>query len=536
MKLSIEGITDRDVWEHAGITLPSYDVPKLYDHTRTEPQWLHFGIGNIFRNFVGGIADRLIAEGYIDTGITCAESFDFEIVDRIYRPFDNLTISAILNNDGTTDKKVLAPFGEVVKADFTNAAEWKRLMEIFTAPSLQMVSFTITEKGYSLTGLDGNYTKAAQRDIELGPAKATGVIAIVTAMLFARYQNGAVPISLVSMDNCSHNGRRLQEAVWTISDEWEKREYVNKGFSQYIHDASKVTFPWTMIDKITPRPSEKIAELLKGLGIEGIDPIETDKKTFIAPFSNAERIQYLVIEDDFPNGRPPLEKAGVYMTDRETVDKSEKMKVNTCLNPIHTALCTYDCMLGYELFADGLGDPELAKLADRIGYVEGLPVVENPGIISPKAFLDEVLQIRMSNPYLGDTSQRIAVDISQMVGIRFGETIKSYVRKYGSAERLTGIALAIAGWLRYLLELDDQGKHFNPAPDPMIPELQKYLKGVRFGKPESLDGQLHPILSNANVFGSDLYSSGIGTRIERMFCEEIQGPGAVRETLKKYLS
>ncbi|MDD6361767.1 MAG: mannitol dehydrogenase family protein, partial [Lachnospiraceae bacterium] len=191
---------------------------------------------------------------------------------------------------------------------------------------------------------------------------------------------------------------------------------------------------------------------------------------------------------------------------------------------------------GYELFADGLGDPELAKLADRIGYVEGLPVVENPGIISPKAFLDEVLQIRMSNPYLGDTSQRIAVDISQMVGIRFGETIKSYVRKYGSAERLTGIALAIAGWLRYLLELDDQGKHFNPAPDPMIPELQKYLKGVRFGKPESLDGQLHPILSNANVFGSDLYSSGIGTRIERMFCEEIQGPGAVRETLKKYLS
>ena len=52
MKLSIEGITDHDVWEHAGITLPSYDVKKLYDHTRMEPRWLHFGIGNIFRNFV----------------------------------------------------------------------------------------------------------------------------------------------------------------------------------------------------------------------------------------------------------------------------------------------------------------------------------------------------------------------------------------------------------------------------------------------------------------------------------------------------
>jgi fructuronate reductase len=277
------------------------------------------------------------------------------------------------------------------------------------------------------------------------------------------------------------------------------------------------------------------ATALAEQGLEDIQPIETTRHTFIAPFGNAEAAQYLVIEDHFPNGRPPLEHGGVYMTDRNTVNAAERMKVNTCLNPIHTALCTYDCMLGYDLFADGMSDPDLAALAHRLGYVEGLPVVSDPGIISPRAFLDEVINVRMPNPYLGDTSQRIAVDISQMVGIRFGETIKSYVKKEGTASGLVAVPLAIAGWLRYLLELDDKGEHFNLAPDPMIPELQEQLAGIEFGHPETCTNQLQPVLSNMNIFGINLYDAGLGETIEQMFREEIQGPGAVRNTLHRYI-
>ena len=70
-----------------------------------------------------------------------------------------------------------------------------------------------------------------------------------------------------------------------------------------------------------------------------------------------------------------------------------------------------------------------------------------------------------------------------MVGIRFGETIRAYAERDGSAAGLTGIALAIAGWLRYLLALDDAGKPMPLAPDPMIPELQEKLRTVRFGGP-----------------------------------------------------
>ena len=535
MKLTLDGLKNRQPWEAAGIRLPSYDIQSVYKHTKSTPLWVHFGIGNIFRIFIGSIADRLLETGEIDTGITCVETYDFEVIDKIYRPHDNLMLSIILNNDGTQKREVLAPFGETVKGLCSNAQEWTRLKEIFRAPSLQIVSFTITEKGYALTGLDGDFLPYVKQDLAGGPDQCIGTMAIIAAMLLQRYQAGRFPLALVSMDNCSHNGEKLREAVLCICGEWRNRGFVDDGFLGYVSDEDIVSFPWTMIDKITPRPSEDVAAALTGAGVEEIGPVVTDKKTFIAPYGNAEQAQYLVVEDHFPNGRPKLELGGVYLTDRETVNKSERMKVNTCLNPIHTALCTYDCMLGYDLFADGMSDPLLAKLAHRIGYIEGLPVVADPGIISPRVFLDEVVKVRMSNSYLGDTSQRIAVDISQMVGIRFGETIKSYVEKEGTATRLTGIALAIAGWLRYLLELDDQGRHFDLAPDPMIPQLQAILSGIVFGEQDSVKGKLVPILSNAELFGSDLYKTGLGEIIEEMFIEEIQGPGAVRKTLENYL-
>lgn len=212
------------------------------------------------------------------------------------------------------------------------------------------------------------------------------------------------------------------------------------------------------------------------------------------------------------------------------------MKVTTCLNPLHTALAVYGCVLGYDLIANEMKDTELKKLVHQIGLIEGMPVVTDPGILSPKDFVDEVIHVRFPNPFMPDTPQRIATDTSQKVGIRYGETIKSYVAKYGDAKRLTAIPLALAGWCRYLLGVQDDGAKFELSADPMIPELTKALEGIEVGRPETYSGQLKGILSNANVFGIDLYEAGIGDKIETMFLEEIAGVGAVRETLKKYLA
>ena len=135
---------------------------------------------------------------------------------------------------------------------------------------------------------------------------ANGAMAVLVAMLFERYQAGKYPLALVSMDNCSRNGEKLRESVLTMAEEWQKKGFVDADFLAYVSDEQTVAFPWTMIDKITPRPSEQIAADLEKLGVENMQPVITGKKTYIAPFVNAEKPQYLVIEDSFPNGRPAL--------------------------------------------------------------------------------------------------------------------------------------------------------------------------------------------------------------------------------------
>ncbi len=537
MKLTINGIKNQELWKEAGITLPGYDVEAVSQKAKKEPQWVHFGIGNIFRIFIGGIADGLLETGAMDKGITCVETFDYDVADKIYEPYNNLGLSVILHGDGTREYKVLGSMAEAIKAQSSNLVQWNRLKEIFTSPSLQMVSFTITEKGYALQKADGTWFPFVESDIQNGPDKAVGAMAVLTAMLYERYKTGKYPLALVSMDNCSQNGKRLRESVLTMTEEWQKSGFVEKGFVAYVSDEKIVAFPWTMIDKITPRPSEQIAKDLENLGVEDMQPIITDKRTYIAPFVNAEKPQYLVIEDNFPNGRPALEKGfGVYMADRETVNLSERMKVTVCLNPVHSATGPLGVALGYELFAHMLNtDADMMKMARMVAYDEGLPVVPNPKILSPQKFVDELFNDRFPNEYLGDTNLRLAVDVSQMVGIRFGETIKAYVAKYGDASRLTAIPLGIAGWLRYMLAIDDEGKRYELAPDPMNEEIQEQLKDIVVGRPETFTDQLKPILSNERIFFINLYQTGLGEKIETMFCEMIAGPGAIKATIHKYV-
>ena len=508
MKMNAASIKNQKAeWEALGVKLPAFDHDAMTAKTKEHPVWVHFGAGNIFRGFIAALQQRLLNEGLQDRGIIAADTFDYDIIDKIYTPFDNLTMMVTLNPDGSTSREIIGSVAEGLRADSSDAAMMARFKEIFTDPGLQMISFTITEKGYALYRPDGSLMPVVQADIDEGPAHARHAMSMVAALLFERFQAGAAPLAVVSMDNCSHNGEKLQSSVMTVAKAWAEKGYVGQDFIAYLEDESKIAFPWSMIDKITPRPHKIVEEQLVKDNIEDMEPIVTSKNTFIAAFVNAERPQYLVVEDKFPNGRPPLEKAGVYMTDRDTVNKTERMKVTTCL------------------------DADIVALIKRLGYVEGLPVVVNPGILEPKAFIDEVVEQRLPNPFMPDAPQRIATDTSQKVGIRFGETIKSYVAEGRDLNTLVSIPLAIAGWLRYLLAIDDNGNAFEVSADPLKDELQAKLSGIKFGKPETVTDQLDGILSNASIFGSDLTKTVLADKIKAYFKAEIAGAGAVRKTL-----
>jgi fructuronate reductase len=505
MKLK-QAWNERELWAKDYI-IPTYDREAVKANTAAAPVWLHFGAGNIFRAFMAAAMDTLLEKGLSDKGIIVCEDFDKELVYKAYEPFDCLSLLVTLKADGNVDKRVIGSVTEAVAND-------ERMKELFAMPSVQMVSFTITEKGYT------------------GP-----LMKKIAELCYERYRQGAYPLALVSMDNCAHNGDLLAEAVLRHAKELVEVNKADQGFIDYLSDETKVTFPCSMIDKITPRPDAKVKELLEKDGFEDSELIITNYNSYTAAFVNAEETEYLIIEDKFPNGRPQLEAAGILFTDKETVDRTEKMKVGTCLNPLHTSLAVFGCLLGYETIHDEMEDELLKKMVWRLGYKEGMPVVVDPGIIKPEQFLDDVLTKRLPNPFMPDAPQRIATDTSQKLPVRFGQTLKAYSESADlDLKDLLVIPLVFAGWLRYLTGINDAGASFELSKDPRLEELTAYLSGVKLGDNKVDTAVVDPILKDKSIFVIDLYECGMADTIKGMFAEMLAGPGAVRRTLEKYLN
>ena len=537
MRLNEQGLLDRQQWEEKGYKLPQFDRAAVTAATKENPFWIHFGPGNIFRAFQANVVQNLLNAGLLDRGLVVAEGYDYEIVEKMNHPHDDYNLLVTLKADGNVEKTVIGSVVESLTVNSENEADWTRLKEIFAKDSLQMVSFTITEKGYSLVNGRGDYLPGVPEDLKNGPEHAMSYMGKVAALLHARYAAGEKPVAMVSMDNCSHNGDKLYAAINAFAESWVENGVVDAGFKAYVNDKSKVTFPWSMIDKITPRPDASVEAILKADGIEELEPVVTSKNTWVAPFVNAEETEYLVIEDAFPNGRhEALEKGGLMFTERETVDKVEKMKVCTCLNPLHTCLAVFGCILGYEKISEEMKDAELKKLVETVGYVEGLPVVVNPGVLDPKEFIDTVLNVRIPNPFMPDTPQRIATDTSQKLAIRFGETIKAYAASETlDVADLKLIPVVFAGWLRYLMGVNDNGEKFELSPDPLLETVCPYVAGFELGKEADVEAAIKPVLENAKIFGVNLYEVGMADKVVAHFTDMIAGPGAVRETLKKAL-
>lgn len=536
MKLNNEILKNRIFWEEKGYSLPSFDRSSVEKETKENPFWIHLGAGNIFRAFQANVVQNLLNDKVLTKGLVVAEGFDYEIIEKMYQPHDNLSVLVTLKSTGSVEKTVVGSVMESLSLDSTNKKDFSRLKEIFSNDSLQMVSFTITEKGYSLVDGKGEMLSSVVEDIKNGPDAPVSYMGKVCSLLYTRFQAGEKPIAMVSMDNCSHNGTKLYSAVSSIITGWNQNRLVSDEFVSYIKDPSRVSFPWSMIDKITPRPNDSVKEILANDGIEELDSVVTSKNTYVAPFVNAEECEYLVIEDAFPNGRPALEKGGIIFTNRETVDKVEKMKVCTCLNPLHTALAVFGCLLGYTLIADEMKDDVLRKMVERIGYEEGMPVVVNPGILDPKEFLNTVLTKRIPNPFMPDTPQRIATDTSQKLAIRFGETIKAYEKSDSlQVSSLKLIPLVFAGWLRYLMAVDDNGNAFTLSPDPLLDTVCPFVSDIKLGDSIEVEYKLSTILKNPSIFGVNLTEVHMDKQVCSYFKEMISGKGAIRATLEKYV-
>lgn len=538
VKITDDYLTNGNYFAELGIKVPMYEQDTIIKKTKESPRWVHFGGGNLFRAFHAAIANKLINDKKMETGVTVVETYDQAVIPDVYDKYNNRVVRVITKADGTQERELFASVGEAIFAGPTDAGQkdFERLKEIFAADSLQVVSFSITEKGYNLKNGAGEYFPVVAEDLENGPKYPKNNMTTLVSLLLTRYETNVKPLTLLSTDNFSQNGDRLKSTVLEIANAWKNNGFVDESFINYLSDKDKISFPLSMIDRITPNPSDKISNDLSEDGFEDADILHTPQHTNIAAFTNTEEAHYLVVEDSFPNGRPKFEKAGVIMASRDTVNAADEMKVTTCLNPLHTALAIFGSVLGFKSIASEMEDEDLVGLIKKIGYTEGLPVVKDPEVINPKEFIDELVTKRLPNPYIPDTPQRIATDTSQKLAIRYGVTIKHYVQTPAlDPKNLKFIPLVIAAWLRYLMAIDDSGEEFQPSPDPLFNELHEQVKDISFGNADGIHDKVIKILSNVDIFGVDLYQVGLAEKIEADFKSMLTGKGAIKSTLHKAL-
>ena len=226
MKLNNAGVQNAKEWLDAGYKLPEYDREAVTKKTKEAPFWIHFGAGNIFRAFQANVVQNLLNEGVLDRGLIVTEGYDYEIIEKMYLPHDSYSILATLKADGNIEKTVIGSVVESLVLDSENDTHYGRLKEIFEQDSLQMVSFTITEKGYSVIGPDGQPHAFVKKDLDEKGLLPDNIMGKICALLYERFKNGATPIAMVSMDNCSHNGEKLRASVVEIARAWEKNGFV----------------------------------------------------------------------------------------------------------------------------------------------------------------------------------------------------------------------------------------------------------------------------------------------------------------------
>ena len=536
MELNVAGLTNAKAFSDGGIALPGFDVVTMQKQAKKHPRWVHLGPGNIFRVFLARIAAQMIERGNF-WPVTAVVPRDPRELDMQLGAHDLLSLGVTLNPDGSRDLQVIAGIGEGLATGRT--ADFERLVNIMKNAETTLMSFTITEKGYGIQDSSGELQDSVAKELANDPrAHHDNTMLFVTSLLLHRFDEGGAPITLMSCDNFSRNGDKLRDSVLFVARAWAAQGQVPESFVRWLSDSSMVGFPISVIDKITPRPSPEIASDLAGLGFTDMDVL-TPFGPPLAGFVNTEPTEYLVVEDAFVGERPPFEDFGVVITDRQTCDDFERMKVTTCLNPLHTALAIAGCLLRFSTIDSEMRDASLQKMVERLAWNEGMPVVVDPGVIRPDDFLRQVLEVRFPNQYLPDEPARIAADTSQKMPIRFGETIKAYIARGLDLGQLKVIPLVFALWMRYLMGVADDGESFEPSSDPLLSELQKHLRKIILGQTystEEIHQALKPILSNPTIFGVDLYSTILGEKTEEIFIRLITGPGSVRAVIDEEMS
>ncbi|WP_337261719.1 MULTISPECIES: mannitol dehydrogenase family protein [unclassified Serratia (in: enterobacteria)] len=454
----------------ANSPLPAAVQQPQYDRRLLRSRMVHLGFGAFHRAHQALLTDRVLNRKGGDWGICEISLFGGDKLFQTLRAQDHLY--TVLEKGAAGNQAIV--IGAVHESVHRKLEDIDAVLEKLAEPQVAIVSMTITEKGYCIEPGSGQLDlqhDAIRADLA-DPTHPTTVPGILVEALHRRHQRNLPAFSVLSCDNIPENGHVVRNAVTGLAQARDRE------LAQWI--ASNVTFPSTMVDRIvpasTPGTLDEVAAALGGVRDECAIACE--------PF-----IQW-VIEDNFVAGRPEWEAAGVQLVD--DVLPFEQMKLRM-LNGSHSFLAYLGYLAGYQHINDCMADEYYRRAAYHLMLHEQAPTLRVSGI-DLTAYADRLIA-RYSNPALQHRTWQIAMDGTQKLPQRMLDSVRWHLQHGGS---YAGLALGVAGWMRYVGGIDDAGQPID-VRDPMLATLQQVVSATPDGEP-----RVAALLAIKSIFGEQL--------------------------------
>jgi fructuronate reductase len=420
-------------------SLPASVAHPAYDRAGVTPGVVHFGPGAFHRAHQAAAFDTLLAQDP-RWGLTGISLNSRGVADAL-NPQDGLYTLALL--DEQIDYRVIGAIGRVLTKDDPAA-----ILNTLAHADTRIVSSTVTEKGYCL-GVDGALDfahPAIRADLEASRSGEDWVPGSFTGWLVRglkeRRRSGLPGVTVLSCDNLTDNGRKLEAATIALA------EAMDPETARWIAD--RVTFPNAMVDSITPATDDAVrSQIAAATGFEDAWPIQR------------ERFTQWVIEDRFAGERPALDLAGVTFASAVRPFETAKLRL---LNGAHSSLAYIGLGRGLETVSEAMADSELAAFVERLMREDIAPSVEPPPGLDLGKYISDVLA-RFANPAIRHLLSQIAWDGSQKLPYRLLDTISDALAAGRPIDRL---AVPIAAWLRFL---DHAARNDRPITDPLAGQL-----------------------------------------------------------------
>jgi fructuronate reductase len=447
----------------SAITRPSYDV------RRTGIGIVHLGIGAFHRAQTAVYSDDALSIEGGDWAISGVSLRSPDVRDRLAAQ-DGL-YTAVEKSPTGVRRRVIGSVREVLFLGDQRDVVQARL----AAPATSIVSLTITEKGYCHDPATGRLNLAHPDIVHdlADPARPVSAVGLLTAALDARRRSHGAPFTVLCCDNLPHNGALVRALVETFAHERDQE------LADWI--ARRVSFPSTMVDRIVPATTDAdIADNDAAVGMHDAAPVVHE------PFKQ------WVIEDVFVAGRPAWERAGAQLV--ADVAPFEAMKLRL-LNASHSAFAYLGFLAGHEFIYQVAAQPAFVAFMRSLMRDEVAPTLKLPVGVDVAAYQSALVE-RFGNPALPHRTQQIAMDGSQKLPQRLLGTVRDNLAEGRSIELL---ALAVAGWMRYVSGRDEAGRGIRVA-DPLAAEFSRIASDHR-DDPAAL---ARGLLSIRAIFGDDL--------------------------------